>query len=67
MDLENIYEDGDCFDLDDELKPIGRVKKTPFCLRKRIYNYTVFTIFLLGTCIILYYTFTTINIIQTNR
>ena len=30
MDLENIYEDGDCFDLDDELKPIGRVKKNHF-------------------------------------
>lgn len=39
-DLE--YEEGDCFDLDDECKPIPKVLKKQFCDKTRIAKYLLF-------------------------
>ena len=40
-DLE--YEEGDCFDLDDECKPIPKVLKKQFCDKTRIAKYLLFS------------------------
>ena len=42
-DIEFDYEEGDCFDLDDEWKPIPRVLKKELCDKIRIKNYILFS------------------------
>ena len=42
-DSEFDYEQGDCFDLDGECKPIPRVVKNKLCDKTRIKNYILFS------------------------
>jgi hypothetical protein len=58
MDANLDYEDGDCFDLDDEWKPIPKVLKRKFFDKTRIMNYILFSIIISVFGYILY---TTIN------
>ena len=57
-DSEEETEPGDCFDLDDEWKPIPRVPKKDLCDKIRIMNYVLFSIIITLFGYILY---TTIN------
>jgi hypothetical protein len=50
------YEEGDCFDLDDEWKPIPRVIKKELCDKTRIKNYILFSIIMTLFGYILYNT-----------
>lgn len=43
-DNEEETEPGDCFDLDDEWKPIPRVPKKDLCDKIRIMNYVLFLV-----------------------
>jgi len=58
FESDSDYEEGDCFDLDDEWKPIPKVFKKKLCDKTRITNYILFTSFITIFGYILY---TTIN------
>jgi len=42
-DSDSDYEEGDCFDLNDEWKPIPKVVKKKLCDKIRIANYILFS------------------------
>jgi hypothetical protein len=58
IDANLDYEDGDCFDLDDECKPIPKVLKKKIFDKTRIMNYILFSIIITVFGYIIY---TTIN------
>jgi len=43
FESDSDYEEGDCFNLDDEWKPIPKVFKKKLCDKRRITNYILFT------------------------
>ena len=55
-DTEIESEEGDCFDLDDEWKPIPRVPKKELCDKLRIINYFLFLVIITLFGYILYTT-----------
>jgi len=57
-DFDSDYGEGDCFDLDDEWKPIPKVFKKKLCDKTRITNYILFTTLI---TIFGYVLYTTIN------
>ena len=58
INIDSDYGEGDCFDLDDEWKPIPKVFKKKLCDKTRITNYILFTTLI---TIFGYVLYTTIN------